>query len=316
MKQKNFWTKIKKPIFVIAPMSGVTDEAFRLVLLKYGRPDVFWTEFVPVEGLFSKGRSYCLKTLKFNKKEKPIVAQIFGTKPEFFEKAAREIAELGFDGVDINMGCPDRNIGKTGAGADLIKNPELAREIIKATKKGAGNLPVSVKTRIGYKKEEINNWIPEILKEKPDALTVHFRTREQLYFPSANWDLAEKIVELKNKYSPETIILGNGDVKSLKEAKELVKKIGVDGVMIGRAAVGNPWFFSEKTPNVKERLKVILEHSKILEKQGLHFDSIKKHFHAYAKGFEGSKDLREKLMKVKNLEQTKKVVNLWKKNIQ
>jgi nifR3 family TIM-barrel protein len=309
VKQNNFWKKLKKPIMAAAPMSGVTDEAFRLMLLKYGKPDVFWTEFVPVEGLLSKrGRNYCLKTLKFSKKERPIVAQVFGFNPESFKKAAEIIAELGFDGIDINMGCPDRNIEKTGAGSDLIKNPKLAREIIKATKEGAGKIPVSVKTRIGYKKNEVESWISEILKEKPDALTVHFRTREQLYMPPARWELAKEIIKLRDKYSPETIILGNGDVRSLQEAKKLAKEAEIDGVMIGRGVVGNPWFFVDKIPNKKQRLKAIVQHAELIEKLDMHFDSVKKHFHAYARDFEGSKELREALMKVKNLSETKKLI--------
>jgi len=314
---KNFWRKIKKPIIALAPMSGVTDQAFRLMLLKYGRPDVFWTEFIPAEGLFSKGRDYCLETLKFSKRparrgggEKPIVAQIFGAKPEFFEKASKEIRDLGFDGVDINMGCPDRNITKTGGGADLIKNPKLAKEIIRAAKRGAGGLPVSVKTRIGYKKNEIEKWIVAILKENVSALTVHFRTKEQMYLPKANWELAKEIVRLKDIYCPETIIIGNGDIEFLEQAKKMAAETGVDGVMIGRGALANPWIFSGKTPTTKEKLKAILEHAKISEKLGCkNFDSIKKYFHSYAKGFVGARELRDGLMRAKSLLETKKIVS-------
>ena len=292
---------------VMSPMSGVTDEAFRLMFLKYGKPDVFWTEFVSAEGLFSKGRPYCLKVLEFNKKERPIVAQIFGGDPVWFKRAAKQVAELGFDGIDINMGCPDKDIEKKGGGAALIQNPETAKEIIRAVKKGASNLPVSVKTRIGYGKNEVAEWIPVLLKENISALTVHFRTKKEMYFPPAHWELAKEIVELKNKYSPETLIIGNGDVKTLEQAKELVKETGVDGVMIGRAILGNPWFFSDKSPTVKEKLNAIIEHAKIYDK-GKPFAGIKKHFHAYAKGFNGAKDLRDGLMKVKNLPETKKVI--------
>lgn len=322
MQEENFWKKLKKPIIALAPMSGVTDQPFRQMLLKYGKPDVFWTEFVPVDGLFSKGRDYCLKTLEFSKHERPIVAQVFGVDPENFKKAAQLIAELGFDGIDINMGCPDRNIGKTGAGADLIKNPELAKQIIRATKLGAGKMPVSVKTRIGYKKNEIEKWIPVILKENVAALTVHFRTKEQAYLPKADWSLAKEIVKMRDLYSKDTIILGNGDVKTLEQAKRLASKTGVDGVMIGRGALANPWFFGNKTPTVNERLKAIVEHAEILEKQIGNFsaqggpasgwDSIKKYFHSYTKSFRGAKQLRDNLMKVKNLSQTKKIVEQFK----
>jgi nifR3 family TIM-barrel protein len=329
--QSGFWKKFtlrgtgKKPIMAIAPMSGVTDEAFRLMFLKYGRPDVFWTEFVPVAGLFSKGREHCLKVLRFSPKERPIVAQIFGSDPLQFEKATEEIVKLGFDGIDINMGCPDRDIEKQGAGAALIKDFELAKKIIRAVKKGAslaksrraGKIPVSVKTRIGYGKNQISEWIPALLEENIAALIVHFRTRNELYFSPAHWELAEDVAKLRDKYSPETLILGNGDVKSLAEAKKLAKETGLDGIMIGRGVLGNPWFFPDHLPTVSEKLSAVAEHAEIFgeffeEKQ---FDSIKKHFHAYTKGFKGAKDLRERLMKVKNLVETKKVIENFISNL-
>jgi len=317
--ESNFWRKIKKPIMVVAPMSGVTDEPFRLMLLKYGKPDVFWTEFVSVDGLLSpKGQKYCLNLLRHDKKEHPIVAQIFGANPDNFEKAAKLIAELGFDGIDINMGCPDRDIEKQGAGAALIKNPDLAKEIIRATKKGAGKLPVSVKTRIGYDKNQIDEWIPVLLKENISALTVHFRTRKEMYLSSAHWELAREIIKLRDKYAKETLIIGNGDVKSLLEAKKLAKENKLDGIMVGRAVLGNPWFFSDKTPTLSKQLNAVIEHAEIFDdfhKEEINkknyykkFASMKKHFHAYIKNFEGAKDLRDNLMKVKNTAETKKVV--------
>jgi len=302
----------------MAPMSGVTDEAFRLMLLKYGKPDVFWTEFVSVDGLFSeKGKKYCLKVLEFNPKERPIVAQIFGAEPLYFEKAAKVIAELGFDGIDINMGCPNRDIEKIGGGAALMKTPELAKEIIRATKKGS-NLPVSVKTRIGYDKNEIAEWIPALLEESIAVLTVHFRTRNELSAPPAHWELAKEIIKIRDKISPETLIIGNGDVKFLAEAHKIVKETGLDGIMIGRGIMGDPWFFSEKTPTVPERLNAVIEHSEIfdnlhkedMDKNGHYkqFDSIKKHFHSSVKGFNGAKELRESLMGVKNTSEAKKII--------
>ena len=304
--QSNFWKNLKKPIMVMAPMSRITDEAFRLMFLKYGKPDVFWTEFVSADGLFSRGRDYCLDILKFSKKERPIVAQIFGSEPSYFEKAAREVLELGFDGVDINMGCPDRDIEKQGGGAALIKNPALAKEIIRATKKGAGKMPVSVKTRIGYSKNEIDEWIPAILEENIAALTVHLRTKKEMSAPPAHWDLAKEIIKLRDKYAPDTLILGNGDIKSLVEAKQIVKETGIDGIMIGRGIIGNPWFFSDKTPSVNERLCAVIEHAEIFK--GTHFDSMKKHFHAYTKGFVGAKEIREQLMRVKSATETRVIV--------
>jgi nifR3 family TIM-barrel protein len=323
-----FWKKLKRPIMAMAPMSGVSDEAFRLMFLKYGKPSVFWTEFVSADGLFSRGKDYCLEILKFNKKERPIVAQVFGGDPVYFEKAAEVIAGLGFDGIDINMGCPDRDIEKRGGGAALINNPELAKEIIRAVKRGAlrhgsgqaGKIPVSIKTRIGYSKNQIAEWVPVLLEEKPAAITVHFRTRQELSAPPAHWELAKEILKLRDKISPETLILGNGDVKSLEEAKKLVKETGLDGIMFGRGLLGNPWFFLARRslgeggagwqPSISERLNAIVEHAGIFSRLNgsNQFDSMKKHFHAYTKGFRGAKDLREQLMKVKNAAETKKVI--------
>jgi len=305
--QSNFWKKLKKPIIVAAPMSGVTDDAFRLMFLKYGRPDVFWTEFVSVEGLFSKGRESCLKVLKFSPEEHPIVAQIFGSDPSYFKKAAEEIEKLGFDGIDINMGCPDRAIEQKGAGAALIKDVDLARQIIRATKEGAKKIPVSVKTRLGYDENQISEWIVPLLKENIAALTIHFRTRKEMYRSPAQWDLAKEIVRLRDLYSPETLIIGNGDVKSLTQAHELAKENKIDGVMIGRATLGNPWFFSDRLPTVPERLKAIVEHAKLFN-DPKQFNVMKKHFHAYAKGFNGAKELRDRLMEIKNYLEVKKLI--------
>jgi nifR3 family TIM-barrel protein len=305
--QSNFWKKLKKPIIVTAPMSGVTDDAFRLMFLKYGRPDVFWTEFVSVEGLLFKGRESCLKILHFSPEEHPIVAQIFGSDPLYFKKAAEEIEKLGFDGIDINMGCPDRGIEQQGAGAALIKDVNLAKQIIRATKEGAKKIPVSVKTRLGYNENQIDEWITSLLRENIAALTIHFRTRKEMYRSPVQWDLAKEIVRLKNLYSPETLIIGNGDVKSLKQAYELAKENNIDGVMIGRATLGNPWFFSDRLPTISERLKAIIEHAEIFN-DPKRFNVMKKHFHAYAKEFSGAKELRDGLMEAKNYFEVKELI--------
>jgi nifR3 family TIM-barrel protein len=328
MQSNNFWKKLKRPVMTVAPMSGVTDEPFRQMLLKLGRPDVFWTEFVSVDGLFSEGKEKLLPILKFAKSEHPIVAQVFGAKPELFEKAAKLIKKLGFDGIDINMGCPNRDIEKQGGGAALIKNFNLAKNIIRAAKKGAAlssakasagkEMPVSVKTRIGYSKDEIDKWISVLLKEDLAALTVHFRTRKELSKPPAHWDLAEKIVKLRDKISPETLIFGNGDVKSLAEAKKLARETGLDGIMIGRGILANPWLFSEKSPTPPQRLDAIIKHAEIFEKLNKHnidkkgelknFSSIKKFFKSYCSGFSGAKDLREKLMSARSSAEIKKII--------
>lgn len=305
--ESSFWNKLKRPIMVMAPMSGVTDDAFRLMFLKYGKPDVFWTEFVSVEGMFSKGRECCLKTLKFSSGEHPIVAQVFGSDPAYFKMAAEEIEKLGFDGIDINMGCPDKAIEQKGAGAALIKDVELAKQIIRATKEGVKKIPVSVKTRLGYNKNEITEWIIPLLQENVAALTMHFRTREEMYRFPAQWNQAKEIVRLRDLYSPETLIIGNGDVKSLAQAHKLAKENKLDGIMIGRATLGNPWFFADKLPTIQERLKAITEHVELFN-DPKQFNVMKKHFHAYAKGFNGAKELRDKLMETKNCLDVKKLI--------
>jgi len=325
---KNFWKKLNKPFFVLAPMLDVTDTAFRQIIAKYGKPDVFWTEFVAVDGLCSeKGREKLKKNLlQFDESERPIVAQLFGSKPENFEKAARIVTEMGFDGIDINMGCPQKNILKQGAGSELIINPELAREIIRATKKGAGDLPVSVKTRVGYNKNEIESWIPTILEENPVALTIHGRTKKEMSKVPAHWDLIKRVQEIRDEMKSETLIIGNGDVTSLEEAKSRAEETGVDGVMIGRGIFGNPWLFSGvdwKTISVKEKLEVVLEHTKLFEKifgdnkenqklfggkgRARNFALMKKHYKAYVNGFDGAKELRIKLMEAEDLEEVKKI---------
>lgn len=316
---KNFWEKLKKPacagspIMIQAPMSGITDQAFRLVLLKRGKPDVFFTEFISSAALSAKkAQKYCSDVLKHCGKEKPIVAQIFGADPWQIENACMQIVKMGFDGVDINMGCPDRNVEKQGAGSALIKNPELAGKVIVSAKKSG--LPVSVKTRIGYKKDEIEKWIPVVLRENVSALTVHFRAKEHGYNLPANWELAKKVVKLRNKLSPGTLIIGNGDVKNLQQAKNLAKKYCLDGIMVGRALVGNPWFFTGKSPSVAEILDAIVEHVGFL-RADQHFDSIKKHFHAYCKNFAKAKELRQSLMEAKTAKQAKDLVEKFRKNL-
>jgi len=303
----NFWKKLPSQFLAIAPMSDVTDEPFREMFLRYGRPDVFWTEFISDQELFSKGKDHCLKeTLRFGQGEHPIVAQVFGSNPSYFAKTAQILKELGFDGIDINMGCPNKDIEKKGGGAALMKNPGLAREIIRAIKKTVPEFPISVKTRIGYGKNEVGEWLPNILEEGVAAVTVHLRTRKELFHLPAHWELAPEILQLRDKYCPDTFLIGNGDIKSYAQAKEMAEESKFDGIMIGRGAVGNPWVFTGETPTTKQRLEVILAHTKahcdfygITETNLRNFESVKKHLHAYCKGFFGAKELRDGLMRVK-----------------
>lgn len=313
---KNFWQKLNKPFFVLAPMADVTDFAQRQMLAKYGKPDVTYTEFVSADGLASeKGREVLLKELRYSENERPIVAQIFGAKPENIEIAARLVVELGFDGVDINMGCPDKNVIKQGAGSALMKNPKLAREIIRAAKAGAGDIPVSVKTRIGFNKNEIETWLPEILAEKPAAVTIHGRTKKEMSEVDAHWDVIGRAVEIAKDSG--VLILGNGDVKSLDDGIKKAEEFGLDGIMIGRAIFGNPWFFNREknieSISLSERFKVMIEHTKLFEKEiasknikGLHV--MKKHYKAYVSGFDGAKELRAKLMEAPSSIEVEEIV--------
>jgi nifR3 family TIM-barrel protein len=307
-----FWEKLKKPIMVMAPMADVTDCAFRQIIAKYGKPDVLWTEFVSADGLCSPGREILKRDLVFTEMERPIVAQLFTSKPEKMREASALAKKLGFDGIDINMGCPDKSIEKQGAGAGMIKNVESAKAVIRAAKEGAPGLPVSVKTRIGYNKDEIDTWIVELLKEKIAVLTVHARTRKEMSDVPAQWDKLQRVVKHRDQISPKTIILGNGDALNIADGIQKVKDSGVDGVMFGRAIFGNPWLFGGHVPTVTEKLKVMVEHTQLYEKllgDIKNFAIMKKHYKAYVNGFDGAKELRMKLMDTVNSEQVRDIVN-------
>ncbi len=295
-------------------MADVTDCAFRQIITKYGKPDIFWTEFVSADGLaHPDARPKLLIDLKYAPNERPIVAQIFGGKPENIKTAAALCAELGFDGIDINMGCPDRAVEKQCSGAAMIKSPELAREVIRAAKAGAPGLPISVKTRIGYNKNEIETWIPELLKEDLAALTVHLRTRKEMSNVPAHWDVMKRIVEIRDEAKVDTLILGNGDALNLEDAAQKVQESGCDGVMLGRAIFGNPWLFSEKENiSLKEKLSVMIEHTKLFEKmlgEYKNFAIMKKHYKAYVNGFDGAKELRIRLMEAENAYDVEHITN-------
>ncbi len=322
---KNIWQKVikNKPFFCLAPMADVTDIAFRQIIAKYskhgksvGGPDLFWTEFVSADGLASvEGKKKLIKDLKFSKKEKPIIAQIFGAKPETIKKTCQIISKLGFDGIDINMGCPDKAVVKQGAGSALIRTPELACEIIKAAKEGAPKTPISVKTRIGFNKIEYKEWLSEILKEKPVALTIHFRTKKEMSKVDAHWELAREISDFVRNIDKEVVLIGNGDVKNLKEGKEKAIKNNYDGIMIGRGIFGNPWLYDstlKKEISIKEKLKVLVEHTKLFNKllsKQKRFDVMKKHYKAYVNGFDGAKELRIKLMETKTVKEVEGLIN-------
>jgi nifR3 family TIM-barrel protein len=304
---KGFWDQLAKPIMALAPMANVTDAAFRSVIAKYGKPDVMWTEFVSVDGLLSPGREKLPPDFWYAEAQRPIVAQIFGSRPEHFERVASLLAELKFDGIDINMGCPVRKVINQQSCSALIRTPQLAQEIIAATKQGARGLPVSVKTRLGFSKVEIDSWIPQLLVAQPAALTVHLRTVKELSKVPAHWELMPETVKLV-KALPEgdrPILLGNGDIQTLAEADQKIRETGIDGVMIGRGIFGNPWTFNRAHPlesiSIPQRLSAMVEHTKLFEEQfknvkSKNFETMKKHYKAYVNNFDGAKELRQRLM--------------------
>ena len=331
MIELGFWKNLKRPIFCLAPMADVTDCAFRELIAKYSDTDrnfgrVFWTEFVSADGLaHPKAREKLLIDLKYTDAERPIVAQIFGSNPDNIREAAKLCKELGFDGIDINMGCPDRSIEKQGAGAGMIKNPKLAREVIRAAKEGGGGLPVSVKTRIGYNKNEMEEWLPELLAEDIAALTVHLRTRKEMSLVPAHWELMKRVVEIRNETEKETLIIGNGDVLDLADAQNKINEYGCDGVMLGRAIFGNPWLFTSpltplliKERGILEKLEVMIEHTKLFEKllgEHKNFAIMKKHYKAYVNNFDGAKELRMKLMEASSALEVETITNEFLRKI-
>ncbi|MCI5051099.1 MAG: tRNA-dihydrouridine synthase [Candidatus Pacebacteria bacterium] len=322
-----FWDKLPEDFVIMAPMADVTDSAFREIIAKYSRhgeagggPDVFYTEFVASDGLNNdKGRPKLMHNFKYTENERPIVAQIFSCHPENIEYAARLCRELGFDGIDLNMGCPERNICKQGAGCGMIKTPELLRPVIEAAKRGAGDIPVAVKTRVGWSKNEIETWIPAILDCDVAALILHGRTRKVMSKVPANWDWIQRAGEIVRESGKPTKFIGNGDLQSVAQAKEYCKKYGTDGGMIARAIFGNPWLFdTEKTEvSVEEKLRVMIEHTEIFVRDLIehkNFHVMKKHYKAYVAGFDGAKELRVQLMESNSIDDIKDIVKKWLKD--
>jgi nifR3 family TIM-barrel protein len=329
----NFWDRLAKPFFAMAPMADVTDPAFRRMIAKYsmrvrsdgtmGGPDVMWTEFVSADGLVrapEEGKQKLLADLQYDESERPIVAQLFTSNPAHMEIASRMCLELGFDGVDINMGCPDRSIEKQGAGAAHIRNPHLATEVILAAKEGArhdgGGIPVSVKTRLGYNTDILDEWLPVILRANPAAVTIHARTRKDMSKVPARWERVKRAVEIRNECGSSARILGNGDALSRSDARIKARESGADGVMLGRAIFGNPWLFGERSTaeiSLGECLRVMVEHTKLFEELLPHksFAIMKKHYKAYVAGFEGAAELRLELMEAAHSSEVERIVERY-----
>ncbi len=296
-------------------MEDVTDSVFRRVVAGIAKPDVFFTEFTSVDGLFSKGRDAVIHRFDYTKAERPIVAQVWGTKPELFYKAAKLIVDLGFDGMDINMGCPDKSVVSHGAGACLIAERTQVDKIITAAKEGLeGRIPLSVKTRLGYKKIS-PDWIPFLLEQDLDALTIHGRTAAELSKVPAHWDEIGKAVAIKNQMKSETLIIGNGDVIDYADAVGKCKTYGADGAMIGRGIFHNLWAFDRHgvshMDDHKELFRIMREHVRLFDEvwgTAKNFAVLKKFFKIYVQGFPNASELREKLMRTGSPQEVEEIL--------
>jgi tRNA-dihydrouridine synthase len=302
---KSFWQTLTRPFTILAPMDGVTDFVFREIITEIGKPDVFFTEFANVEGLTSKGTEKVAELLKFSKKQLPVVAHIWGKDPEAFYKSAVICKSLGFSGIDINMGCPDRVIVYRGNCAALIRNPQLAKEIIDKTREGAEGLPISVKTRLGFEKIDLD-WIKFLLQQNLAALTFHLRTVAELSKTGAHWELMPQLLKLRDEISPETLIIGNGDILNFEEIDDKFKTYNCDGFMVGRGIFQNPWIFNRKIDiekvTVEERIALFKKHINLFNKtwKGDKNPSLLKKFcKTYISNFPDVVSLREKIMECK-----------------
>ncbi len=332
---KNFWKDLPKPFTVLAPLDGVTDVVFRQIVTEIGKPDVLFTEFTMTDGLVSKGKEKVAERLILTEEQKPVVAQIWGTIPEHFYEVAKDLQTRGFAGIDINMGCPVREVTNRGACSGLIRTPKLAAEIIQATIEGAGDLPVSVKTRIGFEKETIEEWISFLLQQNISVLTLHLRTVKELSQVPAHWEKMEQIMKLRDQLAPETLIVGNGDITSRDEINQKFKQYGCDGFMIGRGIFSNPWLFNDKidlrTITIEQRISLFLHHIALFEKQWSldgkeditvnekkvgwhgtkHFALLKKFAKTYIQNFPEAANFREKLMEATSLNELKQTLQYF-----
>jgi tRNA-dihydrouridine synthase len=307
----SFLENLPNPFLVLAPMDDVTDTVFRQVVASLAKPDLFFTEFVNVDGLQSPGRPRLMHKLKLSNHEHPIIAQLWGLNPENYYKTTKEIIEMGYDGVDINMGCPVKTVVKNGACAALINNKELAGQIIDATKAAAANkIPVSVKTRVGFNEADLS-WPEFLLNKKLSMLTMHGRTAKQMSKVPANWDLIGDVKKLRDLLAPNTKIVGNGDVKNHAHGLMLANKYGLDGVMLGRGIFDDPFAFAPESPwpsyTKQQKIDLYRHHAELFvqtwQNNERKIETLNKFCKVYISGFEGAKELRDKLMRARNAEE-------------
>jgi tRNA-dihydrouridine synthase len=357
-----FWNVLPKPVIGLSPMDGVTDAAFRLMTARHGKPDVMFTEFTHVHDI-CRGPEFLLESLQYDEAERPIVAQLYGKDPALFYQAAHVVCELGFDGLDINMGCPSRNVASSGSGAGLIKTPDLAHAIMRAARQGimdwtagqtlegaglkaaradairrlgAGRngptapvrsaIPLSVKTRLGYDEVIVERWIEHLLLESPAVISLHGRTLQQMYKGEADWAAIRRAAQVVE--GSGTLLFGNGDVHTLGEVASRVRQTGVDGVLVGRAALGTPWFFRDKerarhlaqtaepwesqpwTPSIDDRFEMLLAHAREFDARcgSQQFRRMRKHLGWYCKGFPHAAALRARMFLVSSLAEVEAVL--------
>lgn len=313
--KENFWRELPRPFFVLAPMEDVTDVVFRHVVSEAGRPDVFFTEFTNTESYCHPEGVHSVRgRLTFTEDEQPIVAHIWGDKPDHFREMSIGMAEMGFKGIDLNMGCPVPNVATKGKGSGLIQRPEIAAEIIQAAK--AGGIPVSVKTRLGYSEiDEWRDWLRHVFEQDIANLSIHLRTRREMSKVDAHWELIGEIKKLRDEIAPDTLLTINGDIPDRKTGLELAEKYGIDGVMIGRGIFHNPYAF-EKEPRKhtsEELLGLLRLHLDLFdqytENEPRQFKPLRRFFKIYVRGIRGASELRHQLMSTNTTDDARKLLD-------
>lgn len=329
----------KQKIVGLSPMDGITDVVFRQVISAIAPPDIYFTEFVSAEGI-SRGGIKLYDQLLYRPNQRPIVGQIFGKDPESFYKSAVILCHLGFDGIDINLGCPAKTVTQHGSGAALIEKPDLASKLIKAAQKGINDYfsskttitniglkkaslaiiqrnliyseykpkknvtpTFSVKTRLGVNEDISQQWIPFLLSHQLDFITLHGRTLKQGYSGQADWSAIHRAsIVAKNHHTP---FFGNGDISSLSQAMQYIQKYDLSGVLIGRSSMGNPWVFSSNIPSLSQKFSAMLLHAQLFEKTFPHrrFDPLRKHFLLYTSGHPHAKQLRQKIVRLNSIKE-------------
>jgi len=312
----NVWQELPQPFLILAPMEGVTDIIFRQVIARAGKPDLFFTEFTNVSSYASeKGRANALERLEIAPTDRPIIAQIWGKNPEHFAATTAALENLGFSGVDLNYGCPDKHVNKAGGGAAMIQNPALAVECYQNARSHT-DLPVSIKTRLGWSQPaEYQEWLPILLNLHPAALTVHLRTKKEMSKVPAHYELIPKIVRLRTEISPETKLIVNGDIHDRARALELHRQYPeVDGFMIGRGVFANPYCFTDHVPTRDELMGLLKLHLGLYEewsqKHYISYESLKHFFKIYINNFPGAKELRARLMETHSLAEARDIIGI------